>query len=166
MAHTHKEWPNDGSGARPAGAGTSQRTSEAVGVEASSRRRKAGAVGEAVHGAHTWSGAPATPARSLDRVAHAAVCQPARVALVQALVPGQVQLPHGGQRCTLPLALCPRACQGQSAGGAHVKDFTWEREKVAVRRVGEGGTHGPVDRKLRRRLAQVLAATLESVEGT
>lgn len=45
-------------------------------------------------------------------------------------MPGQVQLPHGGQRCTLPLTLRSRACQGQSTGGAHVKDFTWERGKV------------------------------------
>lgn len=55
-------------------------------------------------------------------------------------MPGQVQLPHGGQRCTLPLTLCSRARQGQSAGGAHVKDFTWERERAEVRRVGEGGS--------------------------
>lgn len=111
MTHTHEEWPRRWLWDM-ACKDTSQRTSEAVGIEACSWRRKARAVGEAVHCAHTWSRAPATPARSLDRVAHAAVGQPARVALVQALVPGQVQLPHGGQRCTLPLTLRPRARQG------------------------------------------------------
>lgn len=110
------------------------RTTEAVGVEARSRCREAGAVGEAVHSAHARGGAAAAPTRRLDRVAHAAIGQPARVALVQALVPGQVQLPHRGQRGTLAAALGTRAGQGQPAGWAHVENFACGKAREGVSR--------------------------------
>jgi hypothetical protein len=110
-----------------ASGGGRARTSEAVGIEARGGRGEAGPVGEAVDGAHARGWAPAAPARRLNRVAYAAIGQPARVTLVQALVPGQVQLSHRGQRCALAVALGTRTGQSQAAGRAHVEDLACGR---------------------------------------
>lgn len=53
-------------------------------------------------------------------------------------MPGQVQLAHGGQRCTLAAALGTSASQGQPAGWAHVEDFTCGKASEGVSRGQEG----------------------------
>lgn len=127
----------------PPGVASHARTSEAVGVEARGGRGEAGAVGEAVDGPHAGGRAAAAPARGLDGVAHAAVRQPARVALVQALVPGQVQLPDRGQRGALAAALGTRAGQGQAAGRAHVEDLACGTVREGRHERGQGGLGDP-----------------------
>lgn len=83
---------------------------------------------------HARGWATAAPTRRLDRVAHAAVGQPARVALVQALMPGQVQLSYRGQHGALASALGTRAGQCQAAGQAYVEDLACGKAREKVRR--------------------------------
>lgn len=82
------------------------RTSEAVGVEQSRSVGEASAVGVRVDGAHAGLVPAAVLPRDVDGVADAAVSQPARVALVQAGLPGQVELTHCGQLGSKGVAVC------------------------------------------------------------
>lgn len=83
-----------------------RRTSEAVGVKQSRGVGEASAVGVAVDGAHAGLVAAAVLPGHVDGVADAAVGQPARVALVQAGLPGQVELTHSGQLGSKRVAVC------------------------------------------------------------
>lgn len=72
-------------------------TSVAVSVKHGRGVGEAGPIGVAVDRSHAGLVPSAVPPRDVDGVAHTAVSQPARVALVQTGLPGQVQLAHGGQ---------------------------------------------------------------------
>lgn len=72
-------------------------TSVAVRVEQSHGVGEARAVWVAVDGPHAGLVAAAVLSRDVDGVTDAAVSQPAGVALVQAGLPGEVELADGGQ---------------------------------------------------------------------
>lgn len=72
-------------------------TSVAVGVEQGCGVREACAVGVVVDSPHSGFVSTAVLPRDVDRVTDAAVSQPAGVTLVQAGLPGEVELPDGGQ---------------------------------------------------------------------
>lgn len=80
-------------------------TSEAEGVVSGQGVGEAGLVVVLVHGPDARRVPPAGGARAHDGVAQAAIGQPARVAPVQTLLPGGVQLANRGQRGVLPLAV-------------------------------------------------------------
>lgn len=71
--------------------------------------------------AFPWSG---------DRVADAAVRQPAGVALVQAITPGQVELPGGGQRSPPSPAVPPGPLQGEAPRCCGVKHLPCKRVEL------------------------------------
>lgn len=80
---------------------------------AGQRVGEAGLVVVLVHGPDARRVPPAGGPGADDRVAQAAVGQPACVAPVQAQLPGGVQLPHGGQRGVLALAVPLRLREGE-----------------------------------------------------
>lgn len=82
------------------------RTSEAVGVEQSRGVGEASAVGVAVDGAYAGLVSTTVLPGNVDGVADAAVGQPAGVTLVEAGLPGQVELAHGGQLGSQRVAVC------------------------------------------------------------
>lgn len=80
-------------------------TSEAEGVVPGQRVGEARLVVVLVHGPDARRVPAAGGPGADDGVAQAAVGQPARVAPVQALLPGGVELPNRGQRGVLALAV-------------------------------------------------------------
>lgn len=80
-------------------------TSEAEGVVPGQRVGEARLVVVLVQGPDARRVPPAGGAGAHDGVAQAAVGQPARVAPVQALLPGGVELANGGQRGVLALTV-------------------------------------------------------------
>lgn len=76
-----------------------------------------------VHRPHAHQVAPAVGPCSGDGVADAAVGQPARAAHVHAVLPGQVQLPRGGQPRSQAAALVECFLEGELLGGGGVEDF-------------------------------------------
>lgn len=88
-------------------------TSEAEGVVPGQRVREAGLVVVLVHGPDARRVPAAGCSGAHDGVPQAAIGQPARVAPVQALLPGGVELPNRGQRGVLALAVLLRFCEGE-----------------------------------------------------
>ncbi len=82
-------------------------TSVAVGVEQGCGVGEAGTVGVVVDSPHPGLISAAVLPRDIDRVADAAVSQPAGVTLVQAGLPGEVELPDS----------CQLGSQGMAVGG-------------------------------------------------
>ena len=83
-------------------------------------------VGEGVDDMHPGLAAPAVGPGAGDGVADAAVKQPTRAALVQALVPGGVQLAGGSQRGVELLAVLHSLLVGEAVVVAGVEHLAWE----------------------------------------
>lgn len=109
-------------GASPSPAGQAL-TAVADGVVARIGVRVPGLVGVQVHRPHTHQVAPAVGAGSGDGVADTAICQPARTALVHAVLPGQVQLSRGGQASSQTAALVKSFLEGELLRGSGIEDF-------------------------------------------
>lgn len=88
-------------------------TSEAEGVVPGQRVGEAGLVVVLVHGPDSGRVPSAGGTGADDGVAQAAVGQPARVAPVQALLPGGVQLAHRGQSGVLAVAVLLSLGEGE-----------------------------------------------------
>lgn len=88
-------------------------TSEAEGVVPGQRVGEAGLVVVLVHGPDSWRIPSAGGTGADDGVAQAAVSQPARIAPVQALLPGGVQLAHRGQSGVLAVAVLLSLREGE-----------------------------------------------------
>lgn len=106
------------------------RTSVAVGVVQGCGVGEAGAVRVVVDGPHAGLVSATVLPRNVDRVAGAAVSKPAGVTLVQAGLPGQVELPHSGQLSSQGMAVGRGCGQAQLLWHCGVEDFTWgEKEE-------------------------------------
>lgn len=102
-------------------------TSVAVGIEAGGGVWETGAVGVVVDSTHPRI-IPATVAPGkVYGVAHAAVSQPAWVTLVQASLPGLVELPCRGQLGSQRVAMGRGCGQAQLLWYRRVEHLTWER---------------------------------------
>lgn len=85
--------------------------------------REARLVAEPIHRPDPGLAAPTALSGGDDGVAHASVCQPPRAAVVQALVPGGVQLSCGGQLGSVAQAEGLGLPEGQALGGGSVEDL-------------------------------------------
>lgn len=101
-------------------------TSVAVGVVQGCGVGEAGAVGVVVDRPHPGLVPAAVLPWDVDGVAGAAVGEPAGVALVQAGLPGEVELPDGGQLGSQGMAVSGGRGQAQLLRHCGVEDFTWE----------------------------------------
>lgn len=104
-------------------------TSVAVGVEQGRGVREAGAVGVVVDGPHPRLIPAAVLPRDVDGVADASIRQPAGVTLVQASLPGQVELPNGSQLGSQGVAVGGGCGQAQLLWYGGVEDLAWEEEE-------------------------------------
>lgn len=99
-------------------------TSVTVGVKQGCGIREAGTIGVVVDSPHPGLVSAAVLARDVDRVADAAIGQPAGVTLVQAGLPGEVELPDIGQLGSQGMAVGRGCGQAQLVRHCRVENFT------------------------------------------
>lgn len=100
-------------------------TSEAEGVMPGQWVGEARLVVMQVHGAYTWPVPTAGRPRGHNGVPQGAVCQPARMALVQATTPGCVQLTRGGQCGLVACTRVQRLLEGEQLRAGGEENFPW-----------------------------------------
>lgn len=86
---------------------------------------KAGLVGVEVDSSHAWFVPTTGRPRGDDGVSEAAICQPASIALVQAVAPGSIELAGGGQGGILGLTEGLRFLEGELLKACDEEDFPW-----------------------------------------
>lgn len=105
-------------------------TSVAVGVKQGCGVRETSAVGVVVYCAHARLVSTAVFPGDIDRVADAAVGEPAGVTLVQAGLPGEVKLSDGSQLSSQHVAMCGSCSQTEFLWHCGVEDLTWKKQET------------------------------------
>lgn len=101
----------------------------AVGIKLAIGVREACLVLIAIQGSHPKQTPAALGPRHRGRVADAAVRQPAVVALVKAVPPGHVEVPHGSQDTSSLLTQLPSFLEGELLGGCDVDHLICRRKQ-------------------------------------
>lgn len=87
--------------------------------------REAGLVGIEVDSSHAWFVPTTGRPRGDDGVSEGAICQPASIALVQALAPGGIELASGGQGGILSCTEGLRFLEGELLEACGKEHFPW-----------------------------------------
>lgn len=86
---------------------------------------KARLVGVEVDSSHAWFVPTTGRPRGDDGVSEAAICQPASIALVQAVAPGSIELAGGGQGGILGFTEGLCFLEGELLKACDEEDFPW-----------------------------------------
>lgn len=93
---------------------------------------EAGLVGIEVDSSHTRFVPTTGRPRGDDGVSEGAICQPASIALVQALAPGSIELASGGQGSILSYTEGLSFLEGELLEACDEEHFPWGTEAMAV----------------------------------
>lgn len=107
-------------------------TSEAEGMVLGQWVREAGLVGIEVDSSHAWFVPTTGRPRGDDGVSEGAICQPASIALVQALAPGGIELASGGQGSIVSCTEGLRFLEGELLETCGEEHFPWGQRQWLV----------------------------------